>query len=143
MEYRKGSHTVYNIQYHFVWVTKYRYHVLEGEVKLRVREIIRQICQQHDLLIEQGHVSKDHVHILVSAPTHMSASQIMQKIKGRSSRMLQQEFPHLKKRYWGQHIWARGYFCTTVGQVTDQMIRDYIEGHVGKSPDDSFTVDED
>ena len=67
----------------------------------------------------------------------------MQKIKGRSSRMLQQEFPHLKKRYWGQHIWARGYFCTTVGQVTDQRIRDYIEGHVGKSPDDSFTVDED
>jgi putative transposase len=143
MEYRKGSHTVYNIQYHFVWVTKYRYHVLEGEVKLRVREIIRQICQQHDLLIEQGHISKDHVHILVSAPTHLSASQIMQKIKGRSSRVLQQEFPHLKKRYWGQHIWARGYFCTTVGQVTDQMIRDYIEGHVGKSPDDSFTVDED
>ena len=67
----------------------------------------------------------------------------MQKIKGRSSRMLQQEFPHLKKRYWGQHIWACGYFCTTVGQVTDQMIRDCIEGHVGKSPDDSFTVDED
>ena len=143
MEYRKGSHTVYNIQYHFVWVTKYRYHILAGEVKLRVREIIRQICQQHDFLIEQGHVSKDHVHILFSAPTHMSASQIMQKIKGRSSRVLQQEFPHLKKRYWGQHIWARGYFCTTVGQVTDQMIRDYIEGHVGKSPDDSFTVDED
>ena len=143
MEYRKGSHTAYNIQYHFVWVTKYRYHVLAGEVKLRVRELIRQICQQHDLLIEQGHVSKDHVHILVVAPTHLSASQIMQKIKGRSSRMLQQEFPHLKKRYWGQHIWARGYFCTTVGQVTDQMIRDYIEGHVGKSPDDSFTVDED
>ena len=143
MEKRKGSHTVYNIQYHFVWVTKYRHHVLAGEVKLRVREIIRQICQQHDLLIEQGHISKDHVHSLVSAPTHMSASQIMQKIKGRSSRMLQQEFPHLKKRYWGQHIWACGYFCTTVGQVTDQMIRDYIEGHVGKSPDDSFTVDED
>ena len=80
MEYRKGSHTVYNIQYHFVWVTKYRYHVLAGEVRLRVRELIRQICQQHDLLIEQGHVSKDHVHILVAAPRHLSASQIMQKI---------------------------------------------------------------
>ena len=102
MEYRKGSHTVYNIQYHFVWVTKYRYHVLAGEVKLRVRELIRQICQQYDLLIEQGHMSKDHVHILVSAPRHLSASQIMQKIKGRSSRMLQQEFPHLKKHYWGR-----------------------------------------
>ena len=96
MEYLKGSHTVYNIQYHFVWVTKYRYHVLAGEVKLRVRELIRQICQQHDLLIEQGHVSKDRVHILVSAPTHLPASQIMQKIKGCSSRVLQQEFPHLK-----------------------------------------------
>ena len=57
--------------------------------------------------------------------------------------MLQQEFPHLKKRCWDRHIWARGYFCATVGQVTDQMIRDCIEGHVGKSPDDSFTVDED
>ena len=55
----------------------------------------------------------------------------------------EQEFPHLKKRYWGRHIWARGYFCATVGQVTDQMIRDCIEGHVGKFPDDSFTVDED
>lgn len=64
----------------------------------------------------------------------------MQKIKGRSSRVLQQEFPHLRKRYWGQHIWARGYFCGTVGQVTDQMIRDYIEGHVEKSPDDAFTL---
>ena len=73
------------------------------------------ICQQHDFLIEQGHVSKDHVHSLVSAPTHLSASQIMPKIKGRSSRMLQQEFPHLKKRYWGRHIWAWGYFCATCG----------------------------
>ena len=65
----------------------------------------------------------------------------MQKIKGRSSRVLQQEFPHLRKRYWGQNIWARGYFCGTVGQVMDQMIRDYIEGHVEKSPDDAFTLD--
>ena len=55
--------------------------------------------------------------------------------------MLQQEFPHLKKHYWDQHIWARGYFYTTVGQVADEMIRDYIADHVGKSPDDSFTVD--
>ena len=85
-----------------MWVTKYRYHVLVGEVKLRVRELIRQICQQYDLLTEQGHMSKDHVHILVSAPRHLSVSQIMQEIKGRSSRMLQQEFPHLKKHYWGR-----------------------------------------
>ena len=67
----------------------------------------------------------------------------MQKIKGRSSRMLQQEFPHLGKRYWGQHLWARGYFALSVGQVTEQMISDYIEGHMEKPPDDGFTTDED
>ena len=143
MEYRKGAHTVFNIQYHFVWVTKYRYHVLIGEVKDRTRELVRQVCLQHDLNILEGHVSKDHVHLLVSAPAHIAASVIMQKVKGRSSRMLQQEFPHLKKRYWGQHIWSRGYFCVTVGQVTEEMIRNYIEGHIEKSPDDKFTLDPD
>ena len=143
MEYRKGAHTVFNIQYHFVWVTNYRYHVLVGEVKLRAREIIRQVCLRQDLNIEKGHVSRDHIHLLVSTPAHIAASAIMQKVKGRSSGMLQQEFPHLRKRYWGQHLWARRYFCVTVGQVTDEMIRSYIEGHVEKSPDDKFTLDPD
>jgi putative transposase len=141
MEYRKGSHTVYNIEYHFVWITKYRYQVLTGDVQIRVRELIRQICQQHDLMILKGHVSKDHIHILVSAPPHHAVSYLMQKLKGRSSRLIQQEFPHLRKRYWGQHLWARGYFCATVGQVTEEMIEDYIESHVTPSPDDQFTLE--
>ena len=141
MDYRKGSHTGYNIEYHLVWVTKYRYQILIGEVQLRVREIIRQICQQHDLTILKGHVSKDHLHLLVSAPPHHAVSYLVQKLKGRSSRMLQQEFPHLRKRYWGQHIWARGYFCATVGQVTDEMIKQYIEGHITQSPDEGFTLE--
>ncbi len=140
MEYRKGSHTVYNLEYHFVWVTKYRYHVLTGDIKIRVRELIRQVCQQHNLNILKGHVSKDHVHILVSAPPHLSVSQMMQKIKGRSSYKIQQEFPRQRKRYWGQHIRARGYFAVTVGQMTEVMIRNYIEGHIEKSPDETFTV---
>jgi len=143
MEYRKGSHTIFNLQYHLVWVTKYRYHVLTGEVKLRTREIIRQVCMRHELYIQKDHVSKDHVHLLVSSPPHISVSETMQKIKERSSRMLQQEFPHLGKRYWGQPLWARGYFALIVGQVTEQMISDYIEGHMEKPPDDSFTTDED
>lgn len=74
MDYRKGSHTVYNIEYHVVWVTKYRYHVLTGDVQIRVRELIRQICQQHDLNILKGHVSKDHIHLLVSAPPIMRSA---------------------------------------------------------------------
>jgi putative transposase len=143
MDYRKGSHTVYHLEYHLGWVTKYRYHVLTGEVQLRVRELIRQICQQHEVTILKGPVSKDPIHLLISAPPHHAVSDLVQKLKGRSSRELPQEFPHLRKRYWGQHIWVRGYFGATVGQVTDEMIRDDIEHHMSESPDEKFTVDPD
>ncbi len=141
MEYRKGSHTVYNSEYHLVWVTKYRYRVLTGDRQIRVRELIRQICQQHDLTMLKGHVSKDHIHLLVSAPPQHAVSYLMQKLKGRSSRLIQQEFPHVRKRYWGQHLWARGDFCATVGQVTEEMITDSIERHLSPSPDDQFTLE--
>ena len=139
-EYRKGSHTVYDIQYHFVWVTKYRYQVLSGEVAERARELIRQTCMSRDIKILKGHVSKDHIHILVSCPPALSPAKIMQYLKGRSSRMLQDEFPHLKKRYWGQHLWARGYFCATVGVVTDEQIREYIDKHEHEPFEDSFHI---
>jgi len=139
-EYRKGSHTVYDIQYHFVWVTKYRYQVLSGEVAERARELIRQTCMSRDIKILKGHVSKDHIHILVSCPPALSPAKIMQYLKGRSSRMLQDEFPHLKKRYWGQHLWARGYFCATVGVVTDEQIREYIDKHEHEPFEDSFRI---
>ena len=66
-------------------------------------------------------VSKDHVHILVSAPPHMAPSEIMRRIKGRTLSKLFEEFPMLKKCYWGRHFWARGYFCATVGQMTEEM----------------------
>ncbi len=114
-----------------------------GELKTRRHKIARQICPRHELNILKGHVSKDHARLLVSSPPRLAPSQLTRKIKGRSSRLLQREFPHLKKRYWGQHIWARGYFRATVGQVTDEMIRQYIEGHVDKSPDENFTLDTD
>ena len=93
MYYRYGSHTVYNIEYHFVWVTKYRYKVLTGDVALRVRELVRQTCEIFEIKILQGVVSKDHVHILVSAPPNMAPSEIMRRIKGRTSSKLFEEFP--------------------------------------------------
>ena len=82
MEYRYGSHTVFNIEYHFVWVTKYRYQVLKGDVALRVRDLVRQTCEAFEIRIIKGVVSKDHVHIFVSAPTTMAPSEIMRRIKG-------------------------------------------------------------
>ena len=142
VEYRRGPHTVYEIQYHFVWVTKYRYQVLQGPVAERARELILQSCLSREIKIVRGHVSKDHVHLLVSCPPKLSPAAVMQYLKGRSSRLLQSEFPHLKKRYWGQHIWARGYFCATVGTVTEDHIRAYIEKHENEPPTDTFSIDD-
>ena len=138
-EYRKGAHTVYDIKCHLVWVTKYRYKVLRGEIGLRVRELIRQICVAKEIVIIKGHIGPDQVHLFVSAPPRMSVSQIMQYLKGKSSYRLQQEYPTLKKRYWGQHIWARGYFCASSGTVTDEMIKAYIEQQ-DVPPEDNFRV---
>lgn len=92
-----------------------------------------------EITILKGHVSRDYVHLLVSAPPGLSVSRIVQYIKGKSSRMLQQEYPALRKRYWGQHLWARGYFCASSGTVTDEMIKVYIEQQE-IPPEDGFSV---
>ena len=141
MKYRYSSHTVYNIEYHFVWVTKYRYQVLVGEVGERIRELVRQTCEAFEIRIIKGAVSKDHVHVLVSAPPTMAPSEIMRRIKGRTSSKLFEEYPSIKKRYWGQHFWARGYFCATVGQMTEEMVKEYLEHHFEPNPDDKFKIE--
>jgi len=140
MDYRTGSHTKYKLEYHFVWVTKYRYQVLQGEVALRVRELVRQTCGMFEIEIIRGVVSKDHVHILVSAPPTMSPSEVMRRIKGRSSAKLFEEFSHLKKRYWGRHFWARGYFCVTAGELTKEMIDEYLSHHFEAKETPNFEI---
>ena len=141
MDYRYGSHTVYQIEYHFVWVTKYRYKVLQGEVALRVRELVRQTCEAFEIRIVKGVVSGDHVHILVSAPPELAPSEIMRRLKGRTASKLLEEYSHLKKRFWGRHLWARGYFCATVGQMTEEMIKQYLEHHFEPNPNDNFRAE--
>jgi putative transposase len=133
---------VHDIKYHFVWITKYRYKVLLGDLAVRVRDIIREVCIACDVKILKGVVSKDHVHVLVSAPPGVSPSKIVQLMKGKSSFKIQQEFPEIRKRYWGQHVWARGYFCATAGTITDEMIKEYIDHHNCREEDDgSFQVE--
>jgi putative transposase len=112
MQYDKGKHCVFYHRYHVVWSTKYRFKVLHGDIQKRVREIIRRICSENDVDIISGVVSSDHVHIFISLPPKLSMSNFMQKVKGRSSLLIQREFPVLKKRYWGCHFWGRGYFST-------------------------------
>ena len=93
-----------------------------------------------EIRILRGHIAKDHVHLLVSCPPALSVARIVQYLKGRSSRLLQQEFAHLKKRYWGQHLWARGYFCATAGEVTSEMIAEYIRKHDEEQPPENFAI---
>ena len=141
MEYRTGSHTKYKIEYHFVWVTKYRYHMLKGDLAVRVRELVKQTCNMCEIQIIRGVVSKDHVHILVSAPPDLSPSDIMRKIKGRTSRKVFDEFPQIKGRYWGRHFWARGYFCVTAGELTKEMIKEYLDHHFEGKENPNFDIE--
>lgn len=141
--YRKSSHTTYDIKYHLVWITKYRKPVLVGEIAQRVRDLIREICRSKEVEIIKGHVSKEHVHIFVSVPPHLSVSDLMQSIKGKSSRRMMSEFKALSRTFWGRHIWARVYFAASSGNVTDEVIMQYIELQ-GKEPEDgNFKVDGD
>ena len=129
MSYSTGSHTVFHHRYHIVWVPKYRYKVLEGEIRERVRDVVRQVCKELGVKVISGVLSRDHVHMFVEIPPHIAVSTFVQRAKGRSSRKVQQEFPELRKRYWGRRFWARGYFCTTSGNITDEVIMSYLEHH--------------
>ena len=91
-EYRRGAHTVFEIHLHLVWITKYRRPALRGEVAPRVRDLIRDICGQHEVRIIKGHVSKDHVHLFVSIPPQVTISRLMQWLKGKTAHHLLAEF---------------------------------------------------
>ena len=132
---RTNGHTVSRLTAHIVWVTKYRYSVLEGDIKIRCRTILIQVCEAEDIKILKGVVSKDHVHMHIEYRPSQDISTIVKLLKGRSSRKLQMEFPELKKRYWGRHFWAIGFGCWSTGNITEEMVNEYLEHH--RSPDDN------
>ena len=141
--YRKTSHSVYDIKFHLVWITKYRKPMLAGSIGTRLRDLIREICKTMDIEIIKGHVSKDHVHMLVSVPPYHSVSQVMKRLKGKTSRRLLSESRILAKQCWGRHLWARGYFAASSGNVTDEVIAQYIEQQAieERARDDDFTIE--
>ena len=140
--YRKTSHTQFDIKFHLIWTTKYRKPVLTGKVGTRVRDLIREICTTHNIEILKGHVSKDHIHIFISSPPQISVSKIAQYLKGKTSRKLLQEFPTLNKIFWGQHLWGRGYYAVSSGNITDELIMEYIQNQDEdqEKRGDSFTI---
>ena len=117
--------------------------MLHGEVAVRVRDIVRRVCSEHELEIISGKVARDHVHVFVSYRPTQRVSQMVQWLKGTSSRVLVQEFPRLRKQFWGKHFWARGYLAVAAGSVTDEQIREYIDDQAGEAlvDDSRFPID--
>ena len=132
MQYDTGKHCVCYHRYHLVWITKYRFKVLRGSLQRRFRKIIRQVREENGVKIISGVVSSDYVHMFVSLPSKLAVSEVMRGAKERSSFKMQREFPELKKRYWGRRFWGRGYFSTTSGAITDDVVLQYLENQIEK-----------
>jgi putative transposase len=114
MVYRTGSHAKYYHRFHVVWVTKYRFKVLHGEMRERLREIIRQTCAEMRVQIVKGALSSDHVHMFLSIPPHLALSTVMQRIKGRSSRRIQMEYPDRNRQRQEKRsslLWGHSYLA--------------------------------
>ncbi len=123
-QYRRNSHTVSLVNYHLVWIPKRRKKVLVGDVEKRLRQIIWETCQEKDWVVIALEIMSDHVHLLVNVPPNVAAHEVVKSIKGRSSRYLRQEFPHLLKL---PSLWTHSYFVSTTGNVSSETIRKYIE----------------
>jgi putative transposase len=139
---RKSSHSIHQMHVHLVWSTKYRYEVLQGDIQRRCRDLIRQTCDTLDIQILKGVVSKDHIHLHLSYPPKLSISDIMRRLKGRSAKILLIEYSELKKRYWGGHLWGIGYGAWSTGNITDDMIQEYLNHHKeGPNSDQNFILE--
>ena len=139
---RKGSHSIHQLHVHLVWSTKYRYDILRGDIQTRCRDLIRQTCDTLDIQILKGVVSKDHIHLHLSYPPKLSVSEILKRLKGRSAKILLLEYTELKKRYWGGHLWGIGYGAWSTGNVTDEMIQEYLNHHKeGPNSDQNFILE--
>ena len=128
-EYNKSFHAIYRCEYHFVWVPKYRYHVLVKEITPRLKELLVELCNWLDVTIIEGAICSDHVHMYLSVPPKYFPAHVMKILKGKSAECLRRDFPELGKKYWGLHIWARGYFVSTVG-IDSATIQKYVKEQV-------------
>ena len=133
---------MYDHKFHIVWITKYRKPVLSGKEAHRIRELVREICANMDVEIISGNVRRDHVHIFVSVPPQISISHLVQSLKGKTAYKLLSESEKYRKIFWGKHLWSRGYFSASSGNVTDEIIAEYIanQDEIEKQKDEEFKV---
>lgn len=141
-DFQTEHHNTYDIKYQFAWLTRDRCKVLQGAIAKRARTLLAMGCEANRIKILSGHISPDHVQMIVSCPPSLSPKTIMKILKGISSQELQTEFSELKKQYWGQNMWERDYYCATVGAADDESVRDYIEHHNVFEIPKSFTIED-
>ena len=142
--YRLGSHTKTDLKVHLIWIPKYRKKVLTGEIAHRAREVLRKTAMENDVEILSGKIACDHIHMFISYRPNLSISKIVQQLKGVSSHILMSEFPTIRKKFWGRHFWARGYLAVSSGNITDEMIQQYIDEQEGEPMSDNsrFQIDD-
>ena len=135
---RKASHGVFSIHPHLIWITRYRKKGLSGDIAQRARALIRGIREKHQVEILKGHMAPDHIHLFVSMPPNLAVSKLMRQLKGGTSHAMLNGFHLLRRQYWGRHMWAGGYFCCGSGNVTDEVIKQYIAQQ--EDADETFQI---
>ena len=126
----KSKTSVHNVAYHLIWCPKYRRAVLIGDVEKRLKQLLKQKAKENDWKIETMEIMPDHVHIFVKANPVASPHWIVQQFKGFSSHQLRNEFPKLKSKL--PTLWTRSYYCESVGHISEDTIKKYIEDQKGK-----------
>ena len=125
--YWTGAHTKHRMMYHIVWIPKYRKRILKGALAKRISELLHECAEMNRWKIIELNIQVDHVHMIVQLRPDVSVSKVVQMFKGRSSRIVRQKFPELKEFYWGPNFWCDGYFVETVGQVSLEVIQNYVK----------------
>ena len=124
-KFKKLSHTIYECKYHVVWCPKYRFRVMDGQIRYYVRDVIRRLCEWKKYEILEGNVCRDHIHLILEIPPHTAVSKAIGFIKGKSAIKIFNKFGSLKKKYWGMHFWAKGYCVSTIG-LDEERIKKYV-----------------
>ncbi|MDA1079555.1 MAG: IS200/IS605 family transposase [bacterium] len=132
-KYWTGAHTTHRLRYHLVILPKYRKRVLKGKIATRIKQLFFQACQINKWWIDELNVQPDHVHLLIQTKPRESLSQVVQLLKGGSSKVIRIEYPELEEYLWGDSFWSDGYFAESVGVVNESVIKNYIKNQHDES----------
>ncbi len=124
--YWTGAHTRHRLQFHLVWIPKYRKRVLQGKIAIRLKQLLYEACKINRWFISELSVQVDHVHAVIQIKPSDSIAEVVKILKGGTSRAIRKEFPELEEFLWGDSFWADGYFAETIGQVNEEIVRKYI-----------------